>query len=193
MKEKRIMKLRGWITVLTLMAFPAFASAEFYRYVDQEGKTHYTDDVANIPADQRPHVSQYEDASHESSLKKETEKTLPEQADAEGALREPQEMRPQQEPGVGEGEKKAVDQKLKETGTALEQEYQALMEERKQLDEAAKRRTTPAIRKKLLERITGFNSRIKDYEKRRKAFNQDVEAYNAGIEKKGQPAEMETN
>ena len=67
------------------------------------------------------------------------------------------------------------------------------MEERKQLDEAAKRRTTPAIRKKLVERIRGFNSRIKDYEKRRKAFNQDAEAYNAGIEKKGQPPEVETN
>ncbi len=187
------MKLRGWITLLTLMALPAFASAEFYRYVDQEGKTHYTDDVANIPADQRSHVSQYDDASHGSSLKKETEKTLPEQGNAEDTLREPQEMRPQREPEAGEREKKAVDQKLKETGTALEQEYQALMEERKQLDEAAKRRTTPAIRKKLVERIRGFNSRIKDYEKRRKAFNQDAEAYNAGIEKKGQPPEVETN
>jgi hypothetical protein len=187
MKEKRMMKPRGWIFLLTLMALPTFASAEFYRYVDQEGKTHYTDDVANIPADQRAHVSQYEDASHESSLKKDSEKTAPNQADAEDALRNPHEMRPQQEPEMGKGGKKVVDQTLKETGTALEQEYQALMEERKQLDEAAKTRTTPAIRRKLVEKIRDFNSRIKDYEKRRKAFNQDVEAYNASTGGKAQP------
>lgn len=187
------MKLRGWIIVLTLIALPGFASAEFYRYVDQEGKTHYTDDIANIPADQRSHISEYEDVSHRSSLKEETETTTPEEESREPAVSEPEVMRPQREPGVGEGEKKAVDQELRETGTALEQEYQALIEERKQLDEAAKRPVTPASREKLVQKIRDFNSRSKDYEKRREAFNQDVEAYNAGIEDKGQSSERETN
>jgi len=187
------MKLRGWIIALTLIALPGFASAEFYRYVDQEGKTHYTDDIANIPADQRPHVSQYEDVSHRSNLKEETDTTAPEEESREPAVREPAVMRPQREPGVGEDEKKTADQELRETGTALGQEYQALVEERKQLDEAAKRPLTPPSREKLIEKIRDFNSRIKDYEKRREAFNQDVEAYNAGTEDKGQPSEGETN
>jgi len=187
------MKLRGWIIVLILIALSGFASAEFYRYVDQEGKTHYTDDIANIPADQRSHVSEHEDVSRGSNLKQETEKTALEQGDGEDTLREPEVMRLQREPAVGEDETKTVEQRLKETGTALEQEYQALMEERKQLDEAAKRPLTPAIREKLVEKIRDFNSRSKDYKKRRTAFDQDVEAYNAGIEDKGRPSEGETN
>jgi len=185
------MKLWGWIIVLTLIALPGFASGEFYRYVDQEGKTHYTDDIANIPADQRSRVSEYEDVSHRSSLKEETETTTPEEESREPAVSGPEVMRPQGEPGVGEDETKTVEQRLRETGTALEQEYQALMEERKQLDEAAKRPLTPTSREKLVEKIREFNSRSNDYKERREAFNQDVEAYNAGIEDKGQPSEGE--
>ena len=187
------MKPRGWIALLALIALPAVASAEFYRYTDQEGKTHYTDDIANIPADQRSHVSEYEDVSHRSSLKEETETTTPEEESREATLSAPEEMPPQGSPGVGDDETKAVDQRLKETGVALEQEYQALMEEREQLDEAAKRPTTPAMRRNLVEKVRDFNSRIKDYEKRRTAFNGEVEAYNAGMEDKGQPSEGETN
>lgn len=187
------MQLRGWIALLTLIALPVFASAEFYRYVDQEGKTHYTDDIANIPADQRSHVSEYDDAAPGSSLQQETETTTQEEGDREATLSAPEEMPPQRAPGVGEDETEAVDQRLKETGVALEQEYQALMEERKQLDEAAKRPMTPAMRRDLVEKVRDFNSRINDYEKRRTAFNGEVEAYNAGIEKKGQSPEVETN
>ncbi len=187
------MKLRGWIALLTLIALPAFASAEFYRYVDQEGKTHYTDDIANIPADQRSHVSEYDDAALGSSLQQKTETTIQQEGDREATLRAPEEMPPQGALGVGDDETKAVDQRLKETGVALEQEYQALMEEREQLDEAAKRPTTPAMRRNLVEKVRDFNSRINDYEKRRAAFNGEVEAYNATIEKKGQPPEVETN
>jgi hypothetical protein len=180
------MKLRGWIILLTLIALPGFASAEFYRYVDQEGKTHFTDDIANIPADQRPHVSEYEDVSHRSSLKEETETTTPEEESREAAVREPEVMRPRQ-PGVG------VEQRLKETGIALEQEYQTLMDERKQLDEAAKRPMTPAMRRNLVEKVRDFNSRSNDYEKRRTAFNGEVEAFNAGIEDEDQPSDGVTN
>jgi hypothetical protein len=187
------MKLRGWIALLTLIALPALASAEFYRYVDQEGKTHYTDDIANIPADQRSHVSEYDDVAPGSSLQQETETTIQEEGDREATLSVPEEMPLQRAPGVGEDETKVVDQRLKETAVTLEQEYQALTEERRQLDEAAKRPMTPAMRRNLVEKVRDFNSRINDYEKRRTAFNGEVEAYNASIEKKGQPPEVETN
>jgi hypothetical protein len=188
------MKLRESIIVLTLIALPGFAAAEFYRYVDQEGKTHYTDDIANIPADQRSHVSQYEDVSHRSSLEEETQITTPEEESREAAVRQPAVLSPtQRAPAVGEDETKTLEKRLKETGTALEQEYQALMEERKQLDEAAKRPMTPAMRRNLVEKVRDFNSRINDYEKRRTAFNGEVETFNADVEDKGQPSEGGTN
>jgi len=101
-------------------------------------------------------------------------------------VREPEVMRPR-EPGVG------VEQRLKETGIALEQEYQTLMDERKQLDEAAKRPMTPAMRRNLVEKVRDFNSRSNDYEKRRTAFNGEVEAFNVGIEDEDQPSDGVTN
>jgi len=187
------MKLTGWIVVLILIALPGFASAEFYRYVDREGKTHYTDDIANIPADQRSHVSRHEDVSHTSSLREETETTTPEAEGSEAGVRKREVMSPQRAPALGEDDTETVAQRLKGTGTDLEREYEALMEERKQLDEASKRPMTPAMRRHLVEKVKDFNSRSKDYRKRRTAFDQDVEAYNAGIEDKGQPSEGETN
>jgi hypothetical protein len=187
------MRLRGWIIVVTLIALPGFASAEFYRYVDREGKTHYTDDIANIPADERSHASQYEDVSHRSSLGEEKETATREEEGRKTPVREPEERRPQRAPAPGEDDSETLAQRLKDTGAALQQEYEALMEERRQLDEAAKRPMTPAMRRHLVERVKDFNSRSQDYRKRRTAFDQDVEAYNAGIEDQGGPSKSETN
>jgi NADH dehydrogenase/NADH:ubiquinone oxidoreductase subunit G len=188
------MKLTGWIVLLALLALPAAVSAEFYRYVDQDGKTHYTDDIANVPADQRSHVSEYDDAALGSSgLRQETETTIQEQGGREATLSPPQEVLPQRTPRAKADETETSAQRLEETGKALEGEYETLTEERKELDEASKRPMTPAMRENLVERVKDFNTRIKEYEKRRAAFNGEVEAYNAGIEKKGQAPEGETN
>ncbi|MBW2318606.1 MAG: hypothetical protein JRF24_08000, partial [Deltaproteobacteria bacterium] len=44
-------------------------------------------------------------------------------------------------------------------------------------------RLTPAVRKKLAEKIADFNLRIKDYEGKRQAYNKAVEAHNTRVEK----------
>ncbi|MBE9582728.1 MAG: DUF4124 domain-containing protein, partial [Proteobacteria bacterium] len=55
------MKLRQCVIVLILTIFPALASAEFYKYVDKNGSVRFTDNLANVPADQRSQVDEYED------------------------------------------------------------------------------------------------------------------------------------
>jgi hypothetical protein len=47
----------GLLVVLVVLVSPA--SAQFYRYVDSQGKVLYTDDILKVPVNQRPHVQQY--------------------------------------------------------------------------------------------------------------------------------------
>ena len=177
------MRLGQWIIVLILTGIYALASAEFYRYVDEKGEVHYTDDLANVPVEQRPKVDEYGEPYDEFGPEEAIERKKQETEGPEGALKEDEEVRLQREATVEEGEKMPLKQKLKETGTKLEEEYQTLMKEREELEKAAESRLPPAERTKLLQKVSNLNARIEDYEKRREVFNKEVEAYNAGIKK----------
>ena len=168
------MKLIACIVVLMLTAFPGLASAEFYRYVDEQGNVHYTDDLADVPAKERPKADQYDtlqgppSAQGQSDTEKQTEGTS-------------------KEPVARQGDDSTEQPSLRERGKALDAEYELLMKEREQLNKAANEPPTPAARVELSEKIKDFNQRMEDYEKRRIPFNKEVEAYNATL-KKGTPA-----
>jgi len=168
------MKLIECIVVLMLTAFPALASAEFYRYVDEQGKIHYTDDLADVPAKERPKANQYDTLQGPSSPPEQSETQKP----TEGASKEPV---------ARQGGESAAQPSLRERGAALDAEYELLMKEREQLNKAANEPPTPAARVELSEKIKDFNQRMEDYEKRRVSFNKEVEAYNATL-RKGTPA-----
>lgn len=178
------MKLGLSLIVLILAAFPALGLAEFYRYVDKEGNACYTDDLSNVPVDQRTKVDEYEEffiqpaPEKKSEIKKKTE--IKKQED--GASKEPLSK---------EGEGGTKEEKLNKAGAKLQAQYQVLMEEREQLDKATKSPLTRDERRELAEKIREFNARIKDHEKARQAFDKEVEAYNASIEEEAEPPEGE--
>ena len=49
------------IIPLVFLVFTGAASAEFYKYVDDKGHVHFTDDFNQVPADQRKQVREYEE------------------------------------------------------------------------------------------------------------------------------------
>ena len=174
------MRLGQWMIVLILTGTSALASAEFYRYTDEKGKVHFTDDLGNVPFEQRPKADEYEEPyeelTQEGSVEEEEETET-----SEDILEETTEARPQQEAQLKEVKEKTVEQKLKETGAKLQEEYEALSKERGELDKMATVPLTETTRKELVKKVKDFNLRSKDYEMRRKAFNKEVEAYNARI------------
>jgi hypothetical protein len=95
-------------------------------------------------------------------------------------------VRLQREASGKEAEEKTLEQKLREAGARLKEEYQALMKEKGELEKIAGRRLTETERKELIKKVRDYNSRTEDYEKRRQAFDKEVEAYNAEIKEKQQ-------
>jgi hypothetical protein len=178
------MKLGVSLIVLILAAFPALGLAEFYRYVDKEGNACYTDDLSNVPAEQRTKVDEYEElyiqpAPEKKSEKKKKTEIIKQQ---EGTSKEP--LSKKDEEGTKE-------ERLNKAGAKLQAQYQVLMKEREQLDKATKSPLTRDERREFAEKIREFNARIKEHEKARQAFDNEVEAYNASIEEEAEPPQGE--
>jgi len=180
------MRLGQWIIVLILIGMYGLTSAEFYRYVDEEGKVKYTDDLTNVPVEQRAKAEEYDDSYDQLPPEEGIEREKQETESPDVALKETEDVRLQREAPAKEGEEKTLEQKLREAGARLKEEYQGIMKEREDLDKLATRQLTETGRKELIKKVRDFNSRTEDYEKRRGAFNKEVEAYNASIEKEVQ-------
>ena len=180
------MRLGQWIIMLILIGMYGLTSAEFYRYVDEEGRVKYTDNLANVPVEQRPKADEYDEPYDQFAPEEGIEREKPEAESPDGAPKETEDVRLQREAPAKEGEEKTPEQKLREAGARLKEEYQALIKEKQEMDKLTTRRLTEAERKELIKRVRDFNSRTEDYEKRRSAFNKEVEDYNASIEKEVQ-------
>ncbi len=185
------MVFRQCIIALLLIALPELSTAEFYRYVDKEGNVRFTDNLANVPVDQRSKVNEYDEATQESRPGEKTEMRRQEGYQEE-TVKQIEEPPSQKEAPTEEGEENAAGLRLRDIGAKLEEEYHTLMEERDKLQKASTTRLAPSARKALIDNISDFNARIKDYENRRQAYNKQVEALNARIQEKAQPPKVET-
>jgi len=97
------MKWLAYAILVVSLTCPAPASAQFYRYLDKQGQVRFTDDINQVPEDQRIQVRSYESsssnapeaASSEVSAENKTvaldaaENAVPETADAAPVEKEP--------------------------------------------------------------------------------------------------------
>jgi len=200
------MTLLRWIMVLLLIVGTSEAWAEFYRYVDESGVVRFTDDLGQVPVNQRPGVQEYQESSGNTAdrpdkAQKTEVKTVGghQPAGAGGsATQEPGSMKkieiPQtiSEPGQGaEGDINEIRRRLESKKQELDQEYQALLMEKKRVADEKKNIKTYSDTRANNAEITKLNERIKKYEENQKAFNQEIEAFNAKLEQalKQKPSE----
>ena len=166
------MNLGRWLISLSLLLFSMSASAEYYRYIGKDGNVHYTDDLTNVPENQRTDIQEYtgfqgdpddqqkDEQKDEQPIEKEQVKNKPDINDFSEI-------------------KKRLDQEKEK----LDEEYRALMEEKKEIAKDKNKYRSKSRAKKYNKVILEFNDKIEDYEGRKKLFNEEVEKYNKRVEK----------
>ncbi len=144
------MKLKSLFLICCLfLASASLVMAEYYQYVDTDGTKHFTDDLSQVPKDQRPNLKTYQ--------------TIQSQAENESS----DTKIPGSKNTLTIEALMAEDSKLKKEFDALNKKKEALVKQEKTL--SAKEYNT---------RITDLNLEIKEYQKKFKEYNNRVKEYN---------------
>jgi len=163
------MKAVTSLVLVSILFFWSPADAEFYKYLDATGAVRFTDDLNEVPPDQRAKLKSYTESV--GTAEPEAPKAQPDQpAPAEAAA----------PPPAGETSDQARAQ-LDRKKAAIEAEYQALLQEKEAL---AKEKEAAASRADILqynEKAAALNQKIRDYEAKGKAMQAEIERFNAQV------------
>ena len=142
--------------LLILLALPVLASAEIYKYRDQNGVLRFTDNLAEVPPAQREAVEQYQEIRTTAEAVEQTPAPVSEKDAVQDA--------------------RSVEKELTHEKEALDHEYSQLMEMRKSIEGAPQPGTSEEMDAHNKE-AQDYNIRLKIYEVKLKAFREKLEAY----------------
>ncbi len=192
--------------LLVIVVFAAPAPAEIYKYVDQQGEVHFTDDINQVPLDQRDSFevsSEYvpDPAAEENYSETQAEgftddeKTDPElessyEVDPEAtqsidddsgnlgnrAQAEAEDSLNQSDNGPLELD--AGRNRLETLKKEIDKEYAELVKDKEKLAEEQKKLTTREDVLKFNAKVENLNKRAEAYVKKGKQYQAQVEAYN---------------
>ena len=169
--------IRKLILVLIFTLFAAVpVSAEYYKYYDESGNLRFTDDINQIPLDQREQIKTY------TSI--EPEDTAPPPVSPSPTTTQENETTATASERPA-GQDIDYDQRIKELDAEklkLANEYKALMEENARLAALKKTVKTPEAVKDYNAGVKVLNERLKEHDRKRKAFFSAVEEYNAMVD-----------
>jgi len=180
------MRLRCILVGLVLLLLPALVSAELYRYTDERGVIHFTDNYIEIPENQRPKVEiiTRPEETTPPEVKTETDRTEDTRPPAERVEGD----RPNADAGaqgpeaVQEGAQPQPQfEELIKTKADLDKLYEALAAEKKALDEEQKTLKSVESIRVFQNKVNLFNQRLADYEKQRQTFQTQADAYNRAV------------
>jgi hypothetical protein len=149
------------LILMTLISIlPSPACAEFYKYRDANGVLRFTDNLMEVPEDQRENLKSYTEA-----------------------------VTPEEEPQISDSAQKAAALKNRNSRIeqmngereALAQSFNELETERKAILESAPDPQDQEAYEAHRQRIMTFNEKIKVYEEKRKQFQEKVDAFNAEV------------
>ena len=164
-----------------LISFPV--SAEFYKYYDEDGNVHFTDDFNRVPPEQREEVQEYEESISDDSLQEDSEEEYEQEDSAEAETEEAYEE--ESETTADEAydlDTKAVE--LDERKAAIEQEYQSLVKEKERLSEMRKKVKTQTAARKYNEDVKALNQQLTEHDQKRQALLTEIEQHNTRLAEK---------
>jgi chromosome segregation ATPase len=159
------------------MLFSPVASAESYKYYDEQGNVHFTDDYNKVPVDQRKNVKGYKEV-----ISDETDGVNPETEETEGESQEEETQNPTDE--AAKSAKYNFEAKIKEFDQRKDElalEYESLMQQNSALAQEKKKAKTAVDIKRYNERAADLNRRLKEHDSKRKQLFSEVEDYNTKV------------
>ena len=171
------MRLRYAVIILILAGLPSLVCAEFYKYRDGNGILRFTDNLSEVPKDQRPEIKTYQEADDFLAPWQREEKARREAVVSEEAREA--EARKTNVPKTQIG---STPDDLKQIKAGLDQEFDALMQRKQAVDaeKEALRAKDKKAAKACLEKAKQLNADIREFEQRRQAFQKKADAFNAG-------------
>jgi hypothetical protein len=146
--------------------FPVVTYSGIYRYTDQNGVLHFTDNITNVPESQRKDIRNYPEADDTSKSEKQSE----------DAVKYPIKINKTQDHPLPEHRLIKIKAELDKENAELMKQLEAFSRERNIFS----RQNTS---KDYKEQLESFNKRLADYEKQRRLFQKKLDAYNSEIGK----------
>ena len=166
--------MRLFLFVFFLLAFSAPLSAEYYRYVDNQGVVYFTDNLAEVPTDQRSQENSFNEIKSVQNSD-DTKKMISAQTDQPGK----EASASNQDPSEGEVNNLSQIQLLNKEKETLDQTYESLVRRKQALKKEEASAGTSKTKKIVQDKVNTLNQEIQDFEKLRKAFVIRAKAFNA--------------
>ena len=172
------MKYLKIFVLISFILFSVNASAEFYKYTDEDGNVRFTDDINQVPEEQRSKIRSYVESQSEEVPEQETTQESPEKSEQQANV--PDSSENEAEEGSLEELRTRIDAIKQE----VEQAYAALLKEKEQLSEDKKKVKTREQVESYNKRIESYNILGQDFIKKQKERDALIDNYNARIMKK---------
>ena len=162
------MRFRFVLIVLMTIGLATSVFAEFYQYTDQDGVLRFTDDLAQVPEDQRSKAKKYLEPDNSMTPEQPVQKAL--DANQETAAEENRESL--------ESQYRAEFDRLDKKKAGLDQRYNALTKEKNDLLKVKAEISSKNELNAYNEKISSLNKRITAFESEREVFSKEVDAFN---------------
>lgn len=163
------MKKTIWVILLLILCFCSPVSADFYKYKDRDGTVRYTDDLSNVPEDQRPDVTSYDEAEPTPE---------PDAKDTPDPKKHNRQLKKGPKSHISID---AQGKQIKRRKDELDKQYNELLKEKNQIEMERKNAKTIRQTKEINRKITVLNENIYQWEQKRKAINAELDEYNARV------------
>jgi vacuolar-type H+-ATPase subunit I/STV1 len=172
------MKYLKIFVLISFILFSVNASAEFYKYTDEDGNVRFTDDINQVPEEQRSKIRSYVESQSEEVPEQETTQESPEKSEQQANVPDSSENE------AAEGSLEELKSRIDAIKEEVEQAYAALLKEKEQLSEDKKKVKTREQVENYNKRIESYNIRGQDFIKKQKERDALIDDYNARIMKK---------